>query len=70
MIARKIERATFVLALAVVGLLAAAPAWCKDEYDAPAREAQTPWKAIICAAILLAAIAVVGFKHARRTHLD
>jgi len=42
----------------------------EDQYSAPARKEKTPWAAALYAAVGLAGVLVVGFKHARRTHLD
>lgn len=41
-----------------------------DGYDAPSASPDVNWIAWIFAAAFLIAIAVLGFKHSRRTHLD
>ena len=60
--------------IALVWLLAAlfvpSVGLCEDEYSAPAKESKKPWMAILYAAVGFAGVLVVGFKHARRTHLD
>jgi hypothetical protein len=43
---------------------------CEDEYSAPEKGSKTPWIAVLYAAVGLVGSLVVGFKHARRTHLD
>jgi len=53
-----------------VPLLTAAVALCQDPYGSPAREPSRAWYAILFAVVFVAAICVVAFKHARRTHLD
>ena len=70
MMARKIRRGIHILAPGLAAVWAAGPALSQDQYYAPAQNARTPWEAIVCTAIFLAGIAIVGFKHARRTHLD
>ena len=54
------------------GLLgSAATAWGQVTYDHPPEvEYQVPWAAIGYAAVFVVGTAAVGFKNARRTHLD
>jgi hypothetical protein len=57
-----------VVALASQASLAFAAS--SDGYQAAAVEPQTPWWAYLYAVVALAGICVVGFKNAKRTHLD
>lgn len=59
----------------MIGLLAglvlsAGAALGQDGYEAPEIETRVPVSAIGYALVFLLGIAVVGFKNARRTHLD
>ena len=64
---------TLLQAVVVLALpTAALAAGYYNQYDvAPEiEEVPIPWAAILYALVSLAAIAVVGFKNAKRTHLD
>lgn len=63
-------RKIVLVCLGIVPLLIPAAALCEDEYTTPTRKSQVPWMAILYTAVGLIGIAVVAFKHARRTHLD
>jgi hypothetical protein len=61
----------FCLSLAALVCLASAGWGAQDAASAPKIEdGGTPWTAIIYSIVALAGIAVVGFKNAKRTHLD
>jgi len=51
-------------------LLASATAVASNGTAAPAVELKTPWMAIVYAAVSAVGILAVGFKNAKRTHLD
>jgi len=55
---------------AAAWLLVPAVAICRDEYKNPAKKESIPWVAVLYMLVSLAGIAVVAFKHAKRTHLD
>lgn len=42
----------------------------KDMYQPQPIDIETPWSTILCWIVGLAAVAVLAFKNARRTHLD
>lgn len=56
--------------LTMMWILAAAFQPGGDGYLAPAAEARFPLVAIVYTLVALAAICVLGFRNARRTHLD
>lgn len=60
-----LSRAAFVASMAVSSL-----ALAQDANKAPVLEADVPWMPVIVSLVTLGGIAVVGFKNARRTHLD
>jgi len=47
-----------------------AVAVCEDNYPQAPLEPSRPWAPVLYAIVFLAAVCVVAFKHARRTHLD
>ena len=59
-----------MIALAVLALTAASAWAAKDGFEAPAPEGNVDWPAIGITAVAALAIAVLGFKSAKRTHLD
>ena len=52
----------------IVGL--ARLAFAGDGYEPPGVEKPNYWWSILVAAVALAGICVIGFKNAKRTHLD
>ena len=50
--------------------LPAAAAFAGDGYQVPDIQKPAMWKPALVAVVALAAICVVAFKNARRTHLD
>ena len=61
----------FCLASTVLFCLVTCGWAAQDAASAPKIEdGATPWTAIIYSVVALAGIAVVGFKNAKRTHLD
>jgi len=56
--------------LTIMWILAAALQPGGDGYHAPASKASFPLVAAVYAVVALAAICVLGFKSAHRTHLD
>ena len=65
-------RIILILLLTLTAVMPAAVALAgrADGYEAPEIEAKPPWVAILYVFIALAGICVVGFKNAKRTHLD
>jgi len=61
-----IERAIVVW----VVLISAATAWGGDGFENPVPQDTMDWPAVAIAVIGLAAIGVLGFKNAKRSHLD
>jgi len=59
--------AVLALALSPISLLAAAE---EEAYSPPAIEPHLPGWAIVFSLVFLLCIAAVGFKNAKRTHLD
>lgn len=55
--------------LSLISILAAARQSRGDGYRAPAVDSSIPLAAVICALVVLAAVCVLGFKSAHRTHL-
>ncbi|MBL7134061.1 MAG: hypothetical protein ISS78_08185 [Phycisphaerae bacterium] len=55
--------------LSLISILAAARQSGSDGYRAPAVNTSIPLVAVICTLVVLAAICVLGFKSAHRTHL-
>lgn len=55
-----------------IALLAAEPAaaLAADGYQAPAIERSGIWKPVLVIVVAVAAICVLAFKNAKRTHLD
>ena len=65
------KRILAMVVLAAVAILApVSVASAGDGYEAPEIETHVPVTAILYALVFLVGIAVVGFKNARRTHLD
>jgi hypothetical protein len=56
--------------VALCAMASSATAGTSDGYKFPDIEAQTPWSSVVYLAVFVAAVLVVGFKNARRTHLD
>ena len=63
---RLILTGLIVLALAATAMAEAGD----DGHFAPDAEAKIAWRSILYIVVALAGIAAVGFKNARRTHLD
>jgi hypothetical protein len=69
-IIRAMKAARIFLAI-WAALVWASVAACADGHDpGPEIEGKVPWMAITYSVVALAGIAVVGFKNAKRTHLD
>ncbi|MFA6135346.1 MAG: hypothetical protein WC869_15145 [Phycisphaerae bacterium] len=65
----KITHALAAVASFATSALAAYDPMAK-QFQAPALESKTPWLAILCAVVAVAAICAVAFKKSGRTHLD
>ena len=57
--------------LVILAIAATAMAEAGDDgHFAPDSEAKIPWRSILYIVVALGGIAAVGFKNAKRTHLD
>lgn len=71
-----ITRKIYTVAGALLGVVSAA--YAQDDVVKPPidgigvapLDGSMPWIAILCTLVFVAGVAVVGFKNARRTHLD
>ena len=59
-----------VVAAALATSSAAALAAANDGFEPPALDAPTNWLAWVLGIVFIIGVIIVGFKNARRTHLD
>ena len=62
-------KARRLLPAALVVALTEAAAWAKDGFEAPG-EAKTDWMSIVVMAVAALAVCAIGFKNAKRMHMD
>jgi hypothetical protein len=65
-----VQRVRHWLAAAGAAAGAAQAAWAGEGFDPPKIEKNIDWIAYLIAAVAVVGILVVGFKNAKRTHLD